>query len=49
MQIDDKNQRLQQARGFFGLGADWDLVKKIEGEDLQACSRLRTLGYRVQL
>lgn len=43
-----RNEKLQRARGFFGLGADWDEVKRIEAEELKNCSKLRALGYRVQ-
>jgi DnaJ family protein B protein 12 len=48
-EIQNRNERLQRARGFFGLGADWDEVKRIEAEELQNCSKLRKLGYRVQM
>lgn len=48
-EVQHRNERLQRARGFFGLGADWDEVRRIEGEELQHCSKLRKLGYRVQL
>ena len=48
-EIQNRNDRLQRARGFFGIGADWDEVKKIEQEELKACKRLRTLGYRIQM
>ena len=46
-EIQHRNERLQQARGFFGVGADWDKVKRIEAEVMQHCSKLRSLGYRV--
>ena len=46
-EIQHRSERLQHARGFFGLGADWDKVKAIEKEDLKHCTKLRSLGYRV--
>lgn len=48
-EVQNRNERLQRARGFFGLGADWDEVKRIEAEELKHCSKLRSLGYRVQV
>lgn len=48
-EVQHRNERLQRARGFFGLGADWDEVKRIEAEELKNCSKLRALGYRVQV
>lgn len=48
-EIQSRNQRLDTARGFFGIGADWDKVRAITNEKLEACSKLRDLGYQVRL
>lgn len=42
-----KSERLMHARGFFGLGADWDKIREIEKTELTHCVKLRKLGYRV--
>ena len=42
-----RNERLSRARGFLGLGADWEEVKKLEAQRLESCDKLRSLGYRI--
>lgn len=43
-----RQQRLEAARGFFGIGADWDKVKRITNERSGECVELGKLGYNVQ-
>lgn len=40
----DKQQRIENNKGFFGIGADWDNIRRIEKEPLPSCQKLRQLG-----
>ncbi|KAG8971188.1 hypothetical protein FRB90_010574 [Tulasnella sp. 427] len=45
----NRAQRLEQATGFFGIGADWDEVKRLKAETFESCTKLNDLrrkGYR---
>ncbi|TBU42820.1 DnaJ-domain-containing protein [Dichomitus squalens] len=42
--IDHKQRRKEQEVGVFGIGTDWEKVKKIEAEPVESCNRLRELG-----
>ncbi|KAG9018375.1 hypothetical protein FRB93_000078 [Tulasnella sp. JGI-2019a] len=45
---EDKERRMQEASGLFGIGADWDKIKKIREEKYDSCeqySKFRSLGY----
>ncbi|TFY58810.1 hypothetical protein EVG20_g8012, partial [Dentipellis fragilis] len=42
--LDAKQRRKDQAIGIFGFGVDWDQVRAIEAEKVEACERLRALG-----
>ncbi|KAG8861438.1 hypothetical protein FRB96_002887 [Tulasnella sp. 330] len=45
---EDKERRMQEASGLFGIGADWEKIKKIREEKYEACDRyqqFRSLGY----
>lgn len=41
----DRKQRAKDAEfGIFGIGVDWEKVKKIESEVIVSCEELRRLG-----
>ncbi|KAF9073300.1 hypothetical protein BDP27DRAFT_1445192 [Rhodocollybia butyracea] len=41
----DRKERAKEAEvGLFGIGTDWDKVRKIESEVIEACSELDRLG-----
>jgi len=41
----DRKQRAKDAEfGIFGIGVDWDEVKKIENEVIVSCEELKRLG-----
>ncbi|KAG8923472.1 hypothetical protein FRC00_006225 [Tulasnella sp. 408] len=45
----NRAQRVEQATGFFGIGADWDEVKRLKAETFESCTKLNDLrrrGYR---
>ena len=39
-----KSRRRDQELGLFGLGTDWEKVKKIEQEPIESCDKLRQMG-----
>ncbi|ORY55752.1 hypothetical protein BCR35DRAFT_315995 [Leucosporidium creatinivorum] len=47
-EIQNRDERLDRARGFLGFGADWEKVKEITQEKLPRCAELEKFGYRVQ-
>ncbi|KAF9038455.1 hypothetical protein BJ165DRAFT_1498130 [Panaeolus papilionaceus] len=41
----DRKQRAKEAEvGIFGIGTDWEKVKKIDAEVIQSCEELKRLG-----
>lgn len=42
--IDRKNRRKEELIGIFGIGADWEKVRAIEKEPLEACNQLKQFG-----
>jgi len=42
--LERRNQRKEEEIGFFGLGTDWEKVRKIEQEKVESCDRLRGMG-----
>lgn len=42
---DRKERRKEAEIGLFGIGTDWEKVKKIENEAIPSCDELRRLGY----
>lgn len=42
---DRKERRKEAEVGIFGIGTDWEKVKKIEKEVIPSCEELRRLGY----
>jgi DnaJ homolog subfamily B member 12 len=47
-EIEERQDALVSARGFLGIGADWEEVKKIQARKLESCEKLRSLGYSVR-
>ncbi|KAF9512692.1 hypothetical protein BS47DRAFT_1345124 [Hydnum rufescens UP504] len=43
-ELEDKERRMEQHRGFFGFGGDWEKVKQIQAEVMPSCQRLRDMG-----
>ncbi|KAI1793518.1 DnaJ-domain-containing protein [Ganoderma leucocontextum] len=42
--VDRKQRRKDQEVGVFGIGTDWEKVKKIDEEPVESCDKLRELG-----
>jgi DnaJ family protein B protein 12 len=42
--VDRKERLKEQEVGLFGIGTDWEKVKKIEQEVVESCEELRRLG-----
>ncbi|KAH9942006.1 DnaJ-domain-containing protein [Amylocystis lapponica] len=42
--LDRKSSRRDAEIGVFGLGTDWDKVKRIEEERVESCERLKEMG-----
>ena len=42
--IDRKNRRKEDLIGIFGIGTDWEKVRAIDREPLEACDRLKQFG-----
>jgi DnaJ family protein B protein 12 len=42
--LDRKNRLKENEIGLFGIGTDWEKVKKIEAEPIESCERLKQLG-----
>ncbi|KAF8967611.1 hypothetical protein BDZ97DRAFT_1903211 [Flammula alnicola] len=42
---DRKERRKEAEVGIFGIGTDWEKVKKIDNEVIASCEELRRLGY----
>ena len=44
----DRKQRAKEAEvGIFGIGTDWEKVKKIDSEVVESCEELKRLGFVV--
>ncbi|KAF8757834.1 DnaJ protein [Rhizoctonia solani] len=41
-----RERRMEQHKGIFGFGADWDKVKQIQNEKLPNCEKLTALQYK---
>ncbi|KAJ3784829.1 hypothetical protein GGU10DRAFT_434969 [Lentinula aff. detonsa] len=41
---DRKERQIDAERGIFGIGTDWDKVRKIQREPIEACVELERLG-----
>ena len=42
--LDLKSRRRDQELGLFGLGTDWEKVKRIEAEPVPSCEQLKSMG-----
>ena len=42
--VDMKERRKDREVGLFGIGTDWEKVKKIDAEPIPACEELRGMG-----
>ena len=42
--IDRKHRRKEELIGIFGIGTDWEKVRAIDKEPLEACDRLKQFG-----
>lgn len=42
--VDMKERRKDREVGLFGIGTDWEKVRKIEAEPIPACEELRSMG-----
>lgn len=42
--IDRKHRRKEELIGLFGIGTDWEKVREIDKEPLEACDRLKQFG-----
>jgi DnaJ homolog subfamily B member 12 len=44
----ERKQRAKEAEvGIFGIGTDWEKVKKIDGEVIESCEELKRLGFKL--
>ncbi|KAI5449927.1 Chaperone protein dnaJ [Naganishia albida] len=39
-----KRDRIDSHRGFFGIGADYEAIRQIQSEPIEACQKLSSLG-----
>lgn len=42
--VDHKERRKNQEVGMFGIGTDWEKVRRIDAEPIESCEELRRLG-----
>lgn len=42
--MEQKERRKEQEVGVFGIGTDWNKVRRIEAEKVESCDKLRELG-----
>lgn len=40
-------RKVESMRGVFGIGADWEGIKKLRKEKIPACEALKEKGYRI--
>ncbi|ELU43413.1 endoplasmic reticulum protein [Rhizoctonia solani AG-1 IA] len=45
-EYEHRERRMEQHKGIFGFGADWDKVKQIQNEKLPNCEKLTALQYK---
>jgi DnaJ family protein B protein 12 len=39
--------KIENLRGFMGIGTDWDAIKKLKEEKIEACEELKSKGFRI--
>jgi DnaJ family protein B protein 12 len=44
--VESKEHRIEQQRGFFGFGADWDKIREIRAEPMPNCNKLKDLRIK---
>ena len=42
--LESKRRRREAEEGIFGLGADWNKIRSIEQEKVEACEILKSMG-----
>jgi len=43
-ELDSQERRMEQHRGLFGIGANWEEVRKIKAEKLPGCDKLKEMN-----
>ncbi|KAL7416064.1 hypothetical protein BDY24DRAFT_433487 [Mrakia frigida] len=43
-EMEEKERRIEEKRGFFGIGADWDEVRRLQTKPLESCEKLKKLN-----
>jgi DnaJ homolog subfamily B member 12 len=46
--IERRERAMDAKRGLFGIGADWEGIKKLKEEKIEACEEVRRWGVRVE-
>ena len=46
--IDRRERMIDAKRGLFGIGADWEGIKKLKEERIEACDEVKRWGVRVE-
>jgi DnaJ homolog subfamily B member 12 len=39
--------KIENLRGFMGIGTDWDAIKKLKEQKVEACEELKSKGFRI--
>ncbi|GAA5904513.1 hypothetical protein JCM5296_005467 [Sporobolomyces johnsonii] len=47
-EINMRQEKLERARGFLGIGTDYDKIREITQQKLEHCERLSQYGYNVR-
>lgn len=45
-EFEHRERRIEQQKGFFGFGADWDKVREIQAEKMPSCEKLNALQLK---
>jgi DnaJ family protein B protein 12 len=46
--IEKRERMIDAKRGVFGIGADWEGIKKLKEERIEACEEVKQWGIRVE-
>ena len=46
--IERRQRTIDVKRGVFGFGADWEGIKKLKEERIEACEEVKQWGVRVE-
>lgn len=46
--IERRERAIDAKRGVFGIGADWEGIKKLKEEKIEACEEVKRWGVRVE-